>query len=669
MSVTFDRLIEDEVLSPLQQAFGDMIRRLDSPADENVVLAAVMASEQLGRGHVCFDLESASDIAFTTADGDFAAVRYDDWPEIAVWQQSLDSSRLVTLHESDETKAALDRPLVFDRRNRRVYLSRYWFFERELAERISQRLNESAAQFDEEELRRGLARLFPNRQEESEHGQCLAVAGSIDRPFAVITGGPGTGKTTTVARLLALRLMQESTRHNSNPQAGNAAEPDLKIVLIAPTGKAAQRLNESLTRAAGDLDVEPWIREKLATVTAATIHRALGWTPKTPERGGPYRHSAEHPLDADVVLIDEASMVDIALMYRVFDAVPLDAQIILIGDRDQLSSVEAGSVLGDLCGDNRSAEISTGRDRSRKLEERTGVRILHQEDQDASLLDESIMSLQYSHRFSSDSKLGRLAAAVRTGDADAAVSLLQAGEESELLWLNSREHALNLDEVVRHAALGYEEYLQSLQSFRAGDASLLKLLNRVRVLCAHRDGNSGENTLNRRVIDRLSAAGLVRPHSGNWFGRPVMITRNDYRLGLFNGDVGIAVRHPEHHGPAVLFEDVEADSGCRWIPESLITDAQDCFAMTIHKSQGSEFHNVLLVLPAADSPLLTRELIYTAITRVKDEYDPETGNRLSGRLCIAGNEAVLRAALARRNRRISGLRQAIESRLSSIRPG
>ncbi len=224
---------------------------------------------------------------------------------------------------------------------------------------------------------------------------------------------------------------------------------------------------------------------------------------------------------------------------------------------------------------------------------------------------------------------------------------------------------MTLDEIVRRPpAVSYSGYLEVLKQKPTGNADALAELNRQRVLCAHRDGLAGESTLNRRITDRLAAIGLIRPVRQHYPGRPVMVTRNDYRLNLFNGDVGVVVRGSGaggRSGNEVLFENSTAEDGVRRVPDSLVPDAQDCFAMTIHKSQGSEFHQVLLVLPPMDSPVLSRELLYTAVTRVKDEFDASTSKTQPGRLCLAASEPVLRATIARQIRRTSGVRDAIEN--------
>ncbi len=669
MPVSFEDLNNEGLLAPIHVALAESFRLLERTVADEVVLAAALASEQLSRGHVCLDLDSLTGISFQSADYDAPARAISDWPSRAAWTRSLRDSSLVTTIETSVSSdgKSLSTPIVFDAQHDRVYLARYWHYEQTLAGLIRRRVALPLLPLDEVRLQQDIAALFPDRETAGGRGQCLAAANAIDRAFAVITGGPGTGKTTTVARLLALRLLQV---HAADRNSAGDLGSDLRVLLMAPTGKAAQRLNESLQRAAARLQISDDVREALNEIAAGTIHRVLGWTPTPPERGGPFRHNADHPLDADIVLVDEASMVDVGLMCRLFEAVPADAQIILMGDRDQLASVEAGGILGDLCGDLASETLNVDGNRRQGLASRTGLDLALAKSAIAKKteptpLQQSIVAFTFSHRFSSESQLGQLAAAIRAGDADAAVALLAESESNSgpIEWLRSRDFNVTLDEIVRRSAVSYSGYLELLKQHPGGSVDVLAELNRQRVLCAHRDGLAGESTLNRRITERLAAIGLIRPVRQHYPGRPVMVTRNDYRLNLFNGDVGVVVRGSAtggRSGSEVLFEDSTAEDGLRRVPDSLVPDAQDCFAMTIHKSQGSEFHQVLLVLPPMDSPVLSRELLYTAVTRVKDEFDAATGESHPGRLCLAASESVLRATIARQIRRTSGIRDAIE---------
>ena len=739
-SLTFQQLKGDGVLAPIHQAFGETVQRLDAVANSDVVLAAVLCSEQLARGHVCLDLSDAHSIVFPTLETDSRIRQYNNWPKEAEWADKLQNSPLVTVADAETDQHSISTPLVLDAVRSRLYLARYWYFEQKLATNIAERLKQEPIRIDELQLQHEIARLFPDRENIDSRDQCLAVGNSVDRWFSIITGGPGTGKTTTVARLLALRLSQHLA-------AGNDPA-ELKILLMAPTGKAAQRLNESLSRATQLLTVNAQVHEALRQVSAGTIHRLLGWTPRPPERGGPFRHRTEVPLEVDIVLVDEASMVDLALMCRLFDAIPKSAQVILIGDRDQLASVEAGGVFSDLCGtligdtldrldDSRRAVIAqrTGLQSARtslaeslsleslSLESRSTRQIeeplrnkktsrrkqkanpnqmtLFGGDDKASesdtepvainwensvtreslavstdVLTESVATLNYSHRFSAESSLGQLAAAIREGRADDAVTLLRDADPSEIQWLDgSGKEDSSVDVVIAQAVDGYRGYLEQLGRKPIGSKEVLQAAAQVRVLTAHHSGLRGEAILNQRIADRMMADGLLNSYAGDQLGRLVMVTRNNYRLDLFNGDVGVVAKvdhdsissNSSGRGRVVIFEDGNEDSGVRRVPAALVPGVRDCFAMTIHRSQGSEFRQVLLVLPEHDSPVLSRELLYTAVTRVKEFRDAAGGAALPGFLSIAGSESVLRGAITRCNHRVSGLREGVEDH-ARLRP-
>lgn len=714
--LTVQQLVADGVLAPIHQAFSETLQRIDAGANQEVLLAAVLCSDQLSRGHVCLDLASASQISFPIPDADSRIRQYDNWPEESAWVEHLHDSPLVTVIEGASEPAPLTTPLVLDVEHRRLYLARYWYFEQRLASNIVTRLQKPALSLDEDRLQTEIAELFPSRKEAGSRDQCLAVARSVDRWFSVITGGPGTGKTTTVARLLALRLLLHLAEGHD--------PAELRILLMAPTGKAAQRLNESLDRATRHLDVDPQVLDALTQVSAGTIHRLLGWTPLPPERGGPFRRRADVPLEADIVLIDEASMVDLALMSRLFDAIPLSAQVILIGDRDQLASVEAGGVLSDLCG-NLSRHSSDGSDARRQevIARRTGLTDLERHAANSAIrksavdsktwkkssrrqkkgdpkqmtlsfndtpapemsepgaapdtaptasasdLAASIATLNYSHRFSAESGLGQLAAAIREGRADDVIGLLRDADPQQIRWLDADAASpASLDATINQAVASYRVYLEQLRNEPAGSLEILREASQVRVLCAHRSGLRGEVMLNERISEQLASEGLLSPYAGDSLGHLVMVSRNDYRLDLFNGDVGIVTRFDGQssssvagrQGRSLIFEDNSEETGMRRVPAALIPGVQDCFAMTIHRSQGSEFGQVLIVLPEHDSPVLSRELLYTAVTRVKESRDSQNDQVTPGMLCISGSESVLRGAVVRSIQRISGLADRID---------
>ena len=436
------------------------------------------------------------------------------------------------------------------------------------------------------------------------------------RRLCVISGGPGTGKTTTVVRILALLLGQRA---------------DLRIALAAPTGKAAARMEEAVRAAKARTPLADAVRERIPD-EASTLHRLLGARPGRAR----FRHDAERPLPLDALVVDEASMIDLALMAKLVAALPPRARLVVLGDRDQLASVEAGAVLGDLCGDVPG--FSDGF--RRHVERITGDR-LPAGHASASPLADAVVLLTRSHRFAAGSAIGRLAAAVNRGDAATVQAVLGDARSEGLGWRKG-------ESATAHAAgavAAYAPYLAQVQS-GAALADAFAAFRRFRVLCAHRRGPWGVETMNRLVEEELRRRMLVEAGTAWYLGRPVLVTQNDYALGLYNGDVGLAVPDPDEDGRLRVAFEVEG-GGVRLLMPSRLPAHEPVWAMTVHKSQGSEFDRVLLVLPDEDSPLMTRELVYTAITRARDGVE------------IAGDDTILLAAVERRLVRSSGLRDAL----------
>jgi exodeoxyribonuclease V alpha subunit len=652
VTVTIQKLVEDGIMRPEHVALGELVAKLNASDDPQLTLAAALVSDQLARGHVCLDLVGVRKLVFTVGDSRDRYVSYDDWPAAEPWIEHLCSSVAVSVRPCADGGDNLDRPLVLDVDHARLYLARYWFFQQRLAAELAQRIAAAALPLDEDQLAAGIQRLFPDRQERGGRDQSLAAANAVDQRVAVITGGPGTGKTTTVAKLIALRLMQ--------PVRGAAEDGTAKVLLMAPTGKAAQRLNESLASVTRRLDVDEGIREKMSGVQAGTIHRLLGWTPLPPERGGPFRHHAGLPLEADVVLVDEASMVDIGTMWRLFDAIRPEAQVILMGDRDQLASVEAGGVLADLCGESPFADPGRmSQPRRELLERRTGLPLPKDGVPGADPLADHVVNLRHSHRFDPGGGIGRLAASIREGDADGAMDALRRSDPDEIAWTDGAGAEKTLSMVLDEAVSRHGSCLELLKTYPRGSLEIVRHLGGFRVLCAHRTGGLGASAVNQRIAWRLEAAGLIDARAEVYAGCPIMVTRNDHDRRLFNGDVGLIVQGEKEGMLSGLFEDASAAEGCRSVPAVLLPATKPCYAMTIHKSQGSQFHEVMVVLPERPSPILSRELLYTAITRVADAVDPSAGERRPGRLHLVGSEKVIREAVGSRIRRTSGLRHAL----------
>ncbi|MBI2380233.1 MAG: exodeoxyribonuclease V subunit alpha [Gammaproteobacteria bacterium] len=629
-------------LRPLDRAFAGFLHALAPDSPVEVLLAGLLASQNLGRGHICLELDQALEQplaalglreADTLLHGLLAGLDLPDW--LAV----LDASPLV------DALGTGSAPLV--RQGARLYLRRYWRYEREVAAAIDRRLalppRELPADFGPR-----LERLFPAGLAPSDppapDWQKLACALAARGAFTLITGGPGTGKTTTVVRLLA--LLQDLAREREGRS--------LRIRLAAPTGKAAARLTESIAGAVARLPAGMDLGG--AALAASTLHRLLGSRPDSRR----FVHHGGNPLHLDVLIVDEASMVDLELMAALLAALPENARLVLLGDKDQLASVEAGSVLGDLCEGAEAGGYGAGT--LAWLEELAGTRLAEFAGAGGSLAAQRVM-LRHSRRFGAGSGIGRLAGAVNRGEVGAVLDLLDAPPaDLSVLRLagaeDGRLEALALE--------GYGAYLRELERLRpapgspwtdyeAWAAAVLAAFDGFRLLCALRAGPQGVESLNRRIAAALRGAGLLGAGETWYEGRPVMLSRNDYGLGLMNGDIGIALSVPKRRdeggkgGEALALRVFfPAEAGVKAVLPSRLAEAETVYAMTVHKSQGSEFGHCALVLPERMSPVLTRELIYTGITRAKTRFS-----------LVLAEPSVLPAAVAARTRRASGLREQL----------
>ncbi|MEX3978170.1 exodeoxyribonuclease V subunit alpha [Paraburkholderia sp. EG287A] len=680
-----DNWVERGWLRTLDAAFARFLWTEAPHSPPLLLLAAALASHQLGRGHVCLDLKATlEDPAFALSlppDGPqmLAAVPAQPPAEVlagvtlAQWRAALAVPDLVSEETAVADVAQGNAPLVLA--GTRLYLRRYWQYEQDVREGIERRLTRASqleAALPLDIARAALDALFAPRAGQVARAadwQKLACALAARSAFSIVTGGPGTGKTTTVVRLLALLQTLALGRAE---QGARAARP-LRIRLAAPTGKAAARLNESIAGAVERLPFDALqahvdavaLRNAIPTVVT-TLHRVLGTRPGSRR----FRHDAANPLPVDVLVIDEASMVDLEMMAAVLDALPPSARLILLGDKDQLASVEAGAVLGELCDRAREGHYTQA---SRAwLEAATGERI------DAAMLDahglpldQAIAMLRESHRFASESGIGALAELVNLGDAvgvakvwsrgyeDLARLVCPADDDGPLRWLivdgRVGEHG------AAHAQRqGYRHYLETMRTTRpepgatpealAGwAAGVLKAHGAFQLLCALRRGPWGVEGLNRRVARLLHEEGLIDPH-GDWYaGRPVLVMHNDYELGLMNGDIGIALELPVAAGePPVLrvaFPAGDGSGGVKWVSPSRLQGVETVFALTVHKSQGSEFTHAALVLPDTYSPILTRELVYTGITRARSFLT----------LAVPEGRSVLDRAVLAKVQRASGL--------------
>ncbi len=601
-----DALCEHGAVSGLDIRFAGLMAKLAEAADsEELFLAAALTSRSTRDGNVCLELRRSEETIFP--EGRPAGIPR--FPSAGPWTDRLRRTAVVG-GPGDFT------PLILDE-HERLYLHRYWTYQDTLARWIRDRASLEARLPDLKSLRKALSRLFPSssgRNDELDWQKIAACAATLRR-FLVISGGPGTGKTTTITGILA--LLQE-TRGNEGPP--------LRTALAAPTGKAAARLGEAVRRTASG---------SFIPTEATTIHRLLGTIP-----GSPYfRHNSEHKLPIDVLVVDEASMVDLALMSKLVQAIPRDAKLILVGDRDQLASVEPGSVLGDICGRNEYPGFSSGF--GRLLQKGTGLPVPHPKDLHGKrAIQDSIVVLQRSYRFDSNSGLGRISRLFNEGDVNTVISLLQGGSLEDINW-SSVPGRNELGPALRRLA---REFTAGIMH-ETDPALALQALERLRILCALREGPYGAKNVNRIVERSLASEGLIHPR-GPWYaGRPILIVRNDYELQVFNGDVGIVL--PQGQGGELFAWFPGAGGEIRGLHPMRLPEHETAFAMTVHKSQGSEFDRVLLILGDRPSPVLTRELLYTAVTRARNFVE------------IWASEEVLRAAVSRRVQRSSGLDEAI----------
>ncbi|MDP3815625.1 exodeoxyribonuclease V subunit alpha [Pseudomonas sp.] len=557
----------DLPLGPLERALVDSLQRLDPAASPVVLASAALLCMALDKGDVCLPLAR---LAGQRPWGEHAFCL----PALAEWQAQLEASVLVG-GDGDFT------PLILD--HGRLYLARYQAYERQLAEQLLSRAADLPV-VDEAQLSESLSRLFAfnalSQAGQQPDWQRLAAAQAVRRKLAVISGGPGTGKTTTVVRLLAALLEQPGGER-------------LAIGLAAPTGKAAARMAEAIRNAKADLPVSAAIKAALPE-EARTLHRLLGSRGDSPQ----VRHHAANPLALDVLVVDEASMVDLALMAKLIDALPASARLILLGDKDQLCAVEAGAVFAELC-EGRGFDAQAAAD----LQRLTGQQVPVAEP--SSKLGDAVVLLTHSHRFAGDSGIGELARRINGGDGAGTLKLLQE-QRSDLAW-NAQPTPADLLERLDQ---GYAPYLAAAKT---GDpAATFAAFNDFRALCAQREGAWGVAGINEELEARIKRRSQVASRERWYVGRPIMVRQNDYALGLFNGDIGICLQ--TDHGLRVFFE---GEEGFRPFAPARLPSHDSAFAMTVHKSQGSEFREVLLVLPEQPSPLLSRSLFYTGITRAK----------------------------------------------------
>ena len=643
----FNAFAEEGLLRRLGAAFAQFIGSLDdAPPPAPLLLGAALLSELEGRGHSCLNL--ADLVPDPCKLLSWPSERWQELCEAAgampaavdEWRQVLQACPQVRRAGA----ADLQQPLVLDQD--RLYLRRYWCDEALVAHAVATRAAQ-AREVHADSVRQWLDRLFEAVPDESgPDWQKIACAVAIRSHLSIVTGGPGTGKTYTVARLLALLFAL-------------ADEPGkLRIALAAPTGKAATRLKQSIDHALADLSGKVGADLPLAELTArmsaaSTLHSLLGARPDTRST----RHHAGNPLDLDVLIVDEASMVHLEMMASLLDALPANAMVILLGDKDQLASVEAGAVLGDMC--DRAEEGRYSGATAIYVSQASGEAIPASMVSDGGALAQQTVMLRKSRRFGGP--IGTLASAVNEGNPVAAKAVLQAAEGQVLSWIAHARQGDLLDLAMKGregAAGGFGNYLALLKSRPGGcDAgaydtwahAVLTAFDEFRILCAVRDGEWGVSGINDAIERRLDDAGLLRCR-GEWYvGRPVMVTRNDHGLAVFNGDVGITLPDPQRDGALRVY--FLAGGSVRSVLASRLPHVETAYAMTVHKVQGSEFLHAAMVLPPTAAQVVTRELVYTGITRAKARFT-----------LVSPDSAVLDEAVLKQTKRASGLQVMISSR-------
>ena len=648
-------------LRRLDSALAAFMLELDASASPALLVSTAVLAQMEGRGHTCLPLRQLvsqpEEVLLwpPQAKADLQALWSRLPADLDEWLKAVRSSPLVRLGGDSED---LGQPLVLSLAEGEplLYLRRYWLHEQQVAQQLQERCASSQT-VNESLAAQWLDRLFEEGEKASARAdavnwQKLACAVALRASLTVITGGPGTGKTYTAARLLALLFAM-------------SAEPErLRVAMAAPTGKAAARLRQSIDLSLQDLNKRLGSALDLNKLTqrmgaARTLHSLLGARQETRE----FQFNASRPLDVDILIVDEASMIHLEMMSALLQALPIGAKLVLLGDKDQLASVEAGAVLGDLCRDAVRGNYSTETARYVKAttSQTVPAEFLAVVAKPSALTQQTVM-LRQSHRFGG--VIGQLAQAVNAGESEEAQRLLP--DATGVLQSCKNPSVESVLELAVHGRYGatpcYADYLQLVNAGAKTKPStpadhetwvktVLNAFERFRILCAVHDSEWGTRELNQSVQKSLAVAGLLNPR-GEWFsGRPVMVTRNDPALGVFNGDVGVTLPGPPGSTTLrVYFLDGEK---LRSVGVSRLAHVETAFAMTVHKSQGSEFLHTALVLPTGGGKVLTRELVYTGITRAREFFT-----------LIEAKEGLLSLAIANRSQRASGL----EAQLAGATP-
>ncbi len=599
-------LYRGNVLRTLDHALAQSLRRLRPDTPDAVLVGAALASLAVSDGHAGLDPTQPQRLIEADV----------DWPAPDAWLAQLQASPWVELPGADDAVAG-DAPLVLE--NGLLYLRRYREYERRLAHGLQRIAAHALPGADPGTLAALFGQLFPQARDGIDH-QARAAAVALRHPLVLVTGGPGTGKTTTIARLLVLLAAQ----------AVQADQPLPRVALAAPTGRAAERMAESLRLAVQRLrlvGIAPALCDAMPS-TGTTLHRLLGVIPDSPR----FRHHADNPLPYDVVVVDEASMIDLPLMTKLVEAVADGSRLVLLGDPDQLPSVEAGDVLSAILRASGDG-LGTQADDAQALHTLLAPDAVQPLAPPRRFAGRRVQ-LQRGYRQTDALDLAPLAHAVRDGNIATALALLRAGTLAGVQFHEDQSDPLQHH---REQLLGHWRGLGEA----ADPGVALANAGRIRLLTAVREGPQGARGLNARIEALL--AGVPRPGMapGYFHGRLLLITENSYRHRLFNGDIGICLI--DRHGSVTAWFPGETPDQPRGFHPGALPAHESAFAMTVHKAQGSEFDEVWLQLPRRDNRVLSRELIYTGMTRARQA------------LHVLGSAEVLEAALARHASRLSGL--------------
>ena len=615
LSQILDKL-EGRPVREIDLQFSAFLKELDRRC-EALELVGFLLSQTLGQGNICLDFSQSME--FIEAE------------QLSQLQQVIAKSEVVEVLGPEELmNKEIHLPLVLH--GSRLYLQRYWLYEASLHDAISKKLKAMPWQVAGQwEMMQELFTLTKNEDAQNLDWQAVAACVSANKQFSVISGGPGTGKTTTVIRLLALLINLYQSHFKRLPI----------IKLAAPTGKAAMRLTESINGAKQKLQIDNDIKKHIPS-EASTLHRLLGRN-----RRSEFKYNHINPLHLDVLIVDEASMVDLPLMSKLLDAMPEHGQIILLGDKDQLASVEAGSVLADICDNETQHGFSES---NAELINTLSQQVLDkcEIEKTGSSLRDHVCQLRTSYRFHENSGIGHLARAANKGSFSAWQKAAQAGfEDLNLIALKDESFSA----FIKDSAKEYKTYTSLIDLSGMTDAQVLEVheaFNQFQILTALREGPLGVAGLNQAIESDLFTTSAL-DNTGAWYmGRPLMVMENDYGMNLYNGDIGIILPLKDELGvirPKVAF--IGGEGEVRWIQPSRLPAHETVYAMTVHKSQGSEFSHCALVLPDYHASVISKELIYTGITRAKQN------------LTLLARESVVISGLKSRVQRSSGLRDRL----------